>query len=347
MKALGKIKYPMMGAVAAALCLGILGTPAVPARAAVDDDKPITYTISGATVRGFYKVAVEAINGIVRDAYPGSAATFRPAPPVGGIQAIGEGKADFAIAVSAPEIQFAIEGKEPYPQSLKGKLCHVMVFNEQQTFSPVMLKSWAEENGIKSFADIAAKKPAMRVHINTLANIQATLGMAEAGMNAGGFGAEDITKWGGSIFRGNSGRGLDELVNGKVDVYLNGGFFHDPRLQDVANKRPLMWIDSDPEKLRAEAAKWNYKVKMVPKDQYTFLDKDMPTIVQWSSIVSSPNVEEEVVYKFVKALHANEKRIHEINPALKDFSGKVMAANPTPLPYCAGAARYYKERNLM
>ncbi|MGE0652226.1 MAG: TAXI family TRAP transporter solute-binding subunit [Alphaproteobacteria bacterium] len=334
--------------VAGAVAVG-LGSLLLPpaAWAGLEDKEPISYTISGATVRGFYKVAVEAINGIVRDTYPGSAATFRPAPPVGGVQAVGEGKADFAIAVSALEIQFAVEGKKPYPNSLKGKLCHVMVFNEQQTFTPVMLKSWAEKNGINSFADIAAKKPAMHVHINTLANIQASLGMAEAGMNAGGFGAEDITKWGGSIFRGNSGRGLDALVDGKVQVYLNGGFFFDPRLEDVAKKRPIVWIESDPEKLRAEVAKWNYKVKVVPKSLYSFLDKDQPTIVQWSSILSRPTVKDEVVYKFVKALHTNAKRIHQINPALKEFSGKVMAENPTPLPYCNGAQRYYQENRLL
>src|SRR3954471_3703594 len=96
-----------------------------PVRADFNDKKPITYTVDGATATGYFKVVTEAINGVVRDAYPGSAATYKPGSPAGGIQNISTGQADFSFTAGAPEIAYALEGKAPFQQSLKGKFSFV------------------------------------------------------------------------------------------------------------------------------------------------------------------------------------------------------------------------------
>lgn len=328
---------------AAALCM----LAATPVLAQSSDKAPINYTITGATVQGFYKVVVDALNGIEREAYPDSAASFKPSSPAGGLQMIATKQADFALAVSAPEIEYAIEGKAPFKESLKGKFFHVLLLNEQQTFHPVMTKEFAERYQVKSFADIAAKKPRMRVHMNTRANIQASVGFAELAMQTEGFSSADIEKWGGSIHRGNSGQGLEALADGKVDLYLNGGFLLDSRLRDVARKKELIWIDSNEEKLAAALKKWNFHVGKVPKSFYTFLDRDMPTIVQWSNINAGVHVSEEVVYKFVKALDEGQDKVRSIHPSLKEFNSAFMARNPTGLRFHPGAERYYKEKGLL
>jgi hypothetical protein len=311
------------------------------------DKAPINYTITGATVQGFYKVVVDALNGVVREAYPNSAASFKPSSPAGGLQMIGTGQADFGLAVSAPEIEYALEAKPPFKESLKGKFSHVLLLNEQQAFHPVMTKEFADRNGIKSFADMAAKKPRMRVHINTLANIQASVGFAEVAMNVEGFSSADIEKWGGSIHRGNSGEGLEALADGKVDIYLNGGFLIDARLHDLSRKRPIVWIASDEAKLAKGIEKWNFKIANAPKEFYTFLDRDMPTIIQWSNINAGTHVPEETVYKFVKALAEGEATVRSIHPSLKEFNAAFMARNPTGLPFHPGAERYYREKGLL
>jgi TRAP transporter TAXI family solute receptor len=320
---------------------------ASPALAQPADTAPINYTITGATVQGFYKVVVDALNGVVREAYPNSAASFKPSSPAGGLQMIGTGQADFGLAVSAPEIEYALEAKPPFKESLKGKFAHVLLLNEQQAFHPVMTKEFADRNGIKSFADMAAKKPRMRVHINTLANIQASVGFAEIAMNVEGFSSADIEKWGGSIHRGNSGEGLEALADGKVDVYLNGGFLIDARLHELSRKRPIVWIASDEAKLAKGIEKWNFKIASAPKEFYTFLDRDMPTIIQWSNINAGTHVPEETVYKFVKALAEGEATVRSIHPSLKEFDAAFMARNPTGLPFHPGAERYYREKGLL
>ena len=96
---------------------------------------PVRATVTGATVRGYYKVVVEAMNGIVRAAYPGFAITFRPSSPAGGLMALARQKADFAVAGGGPEIRNAWLGEAPYKQALADRFQHVLHVHSD---SPVM-----------------------------------------------------------------------------------------------------------------------------------------------------------------------------------------------------------------
>src|SRR4051794_36322752 len=68
---------------------------ATPATAqAFNDNKAISYSVDGATATGYFKVVTEAINAIVREAYPGSDLTYKPGSPAGGILNVATGKSD-------------------------------------------------------------------------------------------------------------------------------------------------------------------------------------------------------------------------------------------------------------
>lgn len=333
----------------AALLLGAASVTglAAPATADLNDKKPIKYTVTGASVQGYFKVVVEAINGIVRDAYPDSAATFRPGSPAGGILEVATGKAEFTFTSGAPEIQYGIEGKAPFKEPLKGKILHVMMLHRHLIVHNFMTKEWADRYGIKSFDDIAAKKPPMRLAVNDLANLQSTLGMHIAIFKAHGFNEADIPKWGGSFVRGNSGIGLDSLRDGKADVFINGRFLPDATSADVARGRDLVWIDGSPEKMKKAADEWGYETLTIPKSTYSFLSKDVTTLKMWNTINTGPQVSEETVYKFVKAVYDDQKRVQSIHPSLAEFSGQEMIRNPMKLPLHPGAARFYKEKGLL
>lgn len=333
----------------AALLLGAASITgiAAPAQADLNDKKPIKYTVTGASVQGYFKVVVEAINGIVRDAYPGSAATFRPGSPAGGILEVATGKAEFTFTSGAPEIQYGLEGKAPFKEPLAGKILHVMMLHRQLIVHSMMTKEWADRHGIKSFDDIAIKKPPMRLAVNDLGNLQSTLSMHIAIFKAHGFDEADIPKWGGSFARGNSGIGLDSLRDGKADVFINGRFLPDSTTADVARGRALVWIDATPEKMQKAADEWAYETMTINKSTYAFLDKDVPTLKLWNTINTGPQVSEETVYKFVKAVYDDQKRVQSIHPSLAEFSGAEMIRNPMKLPLHPGAARFYKEKGLL
>src|ERR1051325_3071684 len=81
---------------------------------------------------------------------------------------------------------------------LKGTLSYVMMLYDKPLIHFLMTKEWADANGIKSWADIASKKPRMRLAINRPDNPQTTIGAPYEVMKAYGFSINDIEKWGGS-----------------------------------------------------------------------------------------------------------------------------------------------------
>ena len=92
---------------------------AFPAAADFNDSKPINATVTGATPSGYPRTMVEGMNAVVRDAYPGSAVSFKPNSPGGGVLAIAEKQADFTATATGTEIKLANEGRDPYKTPLK------------------------------------------------------------------------------------------------------------------------------------------------------------------------------------------------------------------------------------
>src|SRR5438445_13348875 len=125
---------------------------AAPSFAYFNDKKPITATITGATPSGYPRTMVEGLNAVVRDAYPGSAVSFKPNSPGGGVLAIADKQADFTATATGTEIRLANEGKDPYKTPLKSKFSYVMMLYDNQYMHFIMTKEWADANGIKGWA---------------------------------------------------------------------------------------------------------------------------------------------------------------------------------------------------
>jgi len=330
-----------------AVLMALTAALAAPAFADFNDKKPINATMTGATPSGYPRTMVEGLNAVVRDTYPGSAVSFKPNSPGGGVLAVAEGQADFTATATGTEIRLANEGTAPFTKPLKGKFSYVMQLYDNQFIHFLMTKEWADANGVKSWADIAAKKPRMRLAINRTDNPQTTIGGPYEVMKAHGFTIQDIEKWGGSYVLGNSQIGLDAIVDGKADVFMNARNLSDSLVKDVAGKRALLWIDGERATIQKAADTFNFKADMVEKGTYPFMEKDYPTVRMWISIVAGNHVSDEIVYKYVKAIAENEKRVQDIGGSLKTaFTTQKMPVNPANLPYHPGALRYYKEKGM-
>lgn len=331
------------GLAAAAACVAL----AAPASADFGDNKPITATLTGSTPTGYPRALAEGLNAIVREAYPGSSISLKPNSPGGAVILISEGEADFTVSGTGTEIKLANEGKPPYEKSFKGKFNFVMKLFDSQLAHFIMTKAWADANGIKSWADIAAKKPKMRLAINRVDNPQTTLGGPYEVMKAYGFTYDDIRKWGGSYVLGNSSFGLDAMTDGKADVFMNVRNLGDSLIKDLAGKRDLLWIPGDAAKMQQAAAAFDNTVSTVPKGTYPFMDTDQPTINQWVAMLAGAHVSDETVYKYVKAVAEAEERVKKIGGNIRTFTTAGMVQNPSNLPYHPGALRYYKEKGLV
>ncbi len=320
---------------------------AAPALAEFNDKNPITVTVTGATPSGYPRTMVEGLNAVVREAYPGSAVSFKPNSPGGGVQAIATKQADFTATATGTEIKLANDGQMPFKEPLNGKFSYVMQLYDNQFIHFLMTKEWADANGVTSWADIAKKKPRMRLAINRPDNPQTTIGGPYELMKAHGFSIDDIEKWGGSFVLGNSAIGLAAITDGKADVFMNARNLGDSLIKDIAGKRELMWIDGDRATVQKAADTFNFKADMVPAGTYDFMKKDYPTVRMWVSLLAGSHVPDEAVYKYVKAIAENESRVQAIGGSLKtSFTTAKMATNPAKLPYHPGALRYYKEKGL-
>lgn len=321
---------------------------AMPALADFNDKQPITATVTGATPSGYPRTMVEGLNAVVRDVYPGSAVSFKPNSPGGGVQAIATRQADFTATATGTEVKLANDGAFPYKESLKGKFSYVMQLYDNQFIHFLMTKEWADANGIKSWADIAAKKPRMRLAINRPDNPQTTIGGPYAVMKAYGFSINDVEKWGGSYVLGNSSIGLAAITDGKADVFMNARNLGDSLIKDIAGKRALLWIDGEQATVQKAADTFNFKADMVPAGTYPFMEKAYPTVRMWVALLAGAHVPDEVVYKYVKAIAETESRVQAIGGSLKtSFTRAKMATNPANLPYHPGALRYYKEKGMV
>ena len=321
---------------------------ALPAAADFNDKKPVNATVTGATPSGYPRTMVEGLNAVVREAYPGSSVSFKPNSPGGGVLAIATKQADFTATATGTEVKLANDGAAPFKEPLKGRFSYVMQLYDNQFMHFLMTREWADANGIKSWADIAAKKPRMRLAINRPDNPQTTIGAPYEVMKAHGFTISDIEKWGGSYVLGNSQIGLDAITDGKADVFMNARNLGDSLVKDIAGKRALLWIDGERATIQKAADAFNFKADMVPKGTYPFMEKDYPTVRQWVALLAGSHVPDEVVYKYVKAIAENEARVQGVGGSLKtSFATAKMATNPANLPYHPGALRYYKEKGLL
>src|SRR4030095_14573264 len=134
----------------------------------------------------------------VVEVYAAWAVSYKRNSPGGGVLAIADRQADFTATATGTEIRLANEGKDPYKAPPQGKVSYVMMLYDNQFMHFLMTKDWADANGIKSWADIASKKPRMRLAINRPDNPQTTIGAPYEVMKAYGLAMHDIEKWGGS-----------------------------------------------------------------------------------------------------------------------------------------------------
>jgi hypothetical protein len=314
----------------------------------VSDKSPITATVTGATPTGYPRTMVEALNAIVRDAYPGSSISFKPNSPGGGVVAVSTRDADLTATATGAEIKLANEGKFPFKEALAGKFQFVMQLYDNAYLHLLMTKAWADEHGIRSWSDIAAKKPRMRLTLNRPDNPQGSIGGPYELMKAHGFTIDDIPKWGGSFVLGNSAVSIDAIKDGKADVMMGGGVLGNAVVKDVASKRDLLWIDGDLATLQKAASVFHYKADMVPKGTYAFMEKDYPTIRMAIVMLAGAHVSEETVYKYTKATAEGEGRVKAIGGVMTTgFAVAKMATNDAKLPVHPGALRYYREKGMM
>lgn len=332
----------LRGAIAVAAVLA-----AFPARADFQDNQPISITTSGATATGFGRTVVEALNAIVRDAYPGSTMTFRPNTAAGGLVDLMNNEAHFCLGNTSVELPLALEGKPPFEQPMKGKLSFVFNGLPGTKFFFIADKAWADKAGVTTLEDYLKKKPRNSLAVGARGTMYINI-VGDALMRNGGGSIDAVEKWpGAKVSYLPSNRGVDELKDGKIDVQIGSAFQPLQSINEVARSRSLIWLKIPDSYLKAAAAENDLEVVTIPKDYYTFLEEDVRTIRIDLTMLAANTVSEEAVYKYMKAVGSRIDRFRSIHPSYKDVTLEELARKPRNLDYHPGAARYWREVGLL
>jgi len=114
-----------------------------------------------------------------------------------------------------------------------------------------------------------------------------------------------------------------------------------------ASEGRAVGLVSFPDDLRQHLSKtYGYGQKVIPAGTYQFLKQDVSVLTTATSLYSSTDVPDDVVYQVVKVLCENTGRLPEIHKSLSDFSCKD-AAGTGAVALHPGAAKYYRERGFL
>jgi len=323
---------------AAAIAGGAIALAVAPAAA-----QGLNITTTGGSARGFIKAVAESFHALYRDVYPGTSATFKPSSVAGGMVSVASQKADISIALPQVELKAGLAGTAPFKTPLRGKIGAMMTIVDKLEFFIVAEKGWARKAGITSLADIAKKKPAVRLNLNRKGTFYA-IEAAKATFKQYGFTLADIKKWGGSVTNSSSGAQIQNMRDGKIDMIFNSSFHPDGRMLSLLKSRELVWIDADADKIAATAKMVDMEPTTIRKGTYSFVTKDQPSMAAWLTMAAGTHVPTGTVYKMVKAVAENLERVHAIHPMLRKFDKTMMTRKPADFAWHPGAAKYYRER---
>jgi TRAP transporter TAXI family solute receptor len=305
-------------------------------------------TMTGGSASGFYRLLAESINSIMREEYPGSEVAYEPGSPAGALAQVAQDRIELGAAISPIEERAAIAGEGPFAEtgSLEGQYFGVTRVYETQRMNSVMMKSFADEYGIQTFEDIAEKQPPIRVALNQQGNYQ-NIRAAEEIFAAYGFSVDDIEEWGGEVFYQASGEGIELLADRKADMFFTSIFIPDSRLADTSQNLDLVWIPMDQDVVQQVAGELDILTSTVEPGEYDFVTEEQPTLAVQSDILTNPDVPAQDIYKFLKAIDANQDQMRELHPSMADFSTELMVKVQEQVALHPGAEQFYREKGLI
>ena len=97
----------------------------------------------------------------------------------------------------------------------------------------------------------------------------------------------------------------------------------------------------------ALSKKYGYSVGAFPKTTYPDAQTaEVPTIIMATTLMTSSDVPDDVIYKTIKTLCEGQADLPKIHASMDAFNCKT-AVKTQPIPVHPGAAKYYKEKGYM
>lgn len=319
-----------------------LAFAAAVAASAAASAQPYQLTLAGASPGGLWSLLGVGVDRAVKASHPGSTVTYQTTG--GGIANVGivqSKKAELGI-VHDIEMRLALNGEAPFktPTTELRALAYLYDWAPMQL---IIAKDFADQHGLKSFEDIAAKKPPLRVAINRRGNIANHV--AEKMFEAAGFNVDDLKSWGGGVTFAASEEQSDLMKDRRVHAVLNSLFVGQRSLLEIGQALPVELLpigEAVRKKVEASVGTAPFVIKA---GSYPFQKADVPTVTLGAMLVAHQSLPEKDAHALTKALLERVEDLRGVHPSMKGLTPELMASQRT-VPYHPGAVKAFAEKGL-
>ena len=299
-------------------------------------------TLCGASPGGLWSLIGAGIDEAVKAAYPGSTITYQTS---GGGYAnalqLDQGKCDLALIHDA-EAKAAINGSEPF----KGKIDSMKTMAAIYTWAPMQFivnKAYADEHGITSLEDIAAKKLPINILLNRRGNVSSAVG--DSMLNAVGAGTANIESWGGSVTYAASKEQGEMMRDRRADAILNSLFVNHRSIQQLASAIDLVLLPISDATADKVAEEWNIGKFVIPGNSYKWAAQDTLTVSLAVQLYVRQDADPKMVTDITTALVDNVAKVQGAHKAMGALNTQLMA-NSKAVAYHPAAESVYKAKGL-
>lgn len=331
--------FLVVAVLALAACSG--GAPAQqPAAKAPAPEKPkeqfITFTAGG--VGGSWYIVAAGLNEAFEKEIPGLKATIVPGGGTANPTRVNEGKEAHIGLTYAGNAMSAMKGVSEYTEK-HTDMMGIANLNMQQSMHIFLRK----DLGVKTFADILAKKPALKISVGPRGSGSEL--MMNRTLKAHGITYDDIKAWKGEIQFTSPTDGSNAVRDGQANGISASSVLANPYLVDVATARDMVMIPLEADKIDAMVKEYGYSPFTVPKGTYKGQDEDIASLSDSVVFIVNKNVDEDTVYQMTKILCENKPKWVGIHSMWQEF--EVNKAANMSIPIHPGALKYYKEKGLV
>jgi len=299
-------------------------------------------TLAGASPGGLWSLLGVGVDRAVKGSFPGSTITYQTTG--GGVANVGlveQKRAEMGLVHNA-EMRLALNGAPPFRAPAKDLTALAYLYN----WAPMqflLTKEFAETHGIKSFEDIAVKKPPIRVALNRRGNIAQAV--AEEMFGAIGVTADTIKSWGGTVVLAASEEQADLIRDRRIDGIFNSLFVGQRSLQEVGQSIDVVLLPVGAATIQKVSDKLGIDAYVIPAKSYAFQPAPVPTVSLGALLVVNKAMNDKDAYNLAKALVENIEQIQGIHASMKALTPQFLTQQKV-LPYHPGAVKLYQERGL-
>lgn len=305
-------------------------------------------TVAGYSPGGLVSTTAVGMDAALSAAFPGSTVTYQTSS--GGLAnalLVSTGKVPLGMA-SDTELQVALEGKPPFKAPIKNLK---MIFRPYTAGSRFQIshviagKDWVEKHGIKTFGDIVAKKPAMRIAVNRPGNMDGDVGIEL--MKAVGITQDNVKSWGGQVVRAASQEMTSLFLDRRLDVVIFGIAMKHPRVLEMEKGREIVMLPIDGAAAKKASDASGAPVCHVKAGEYAFLASDSASVCVGLMLIARDDMADETAYNVAKAMIENIAKYQGAHRLLKATATPERLVEAGAVPFHPGALKYYKEKGLI